>query len=59
MHLLGLPGVAEELYRSAQRLRVFVARPVDVSLRTVMELVTRPPGEMKDRLDGDVLLGVG
>jgi hypothetical protein len=56
---LGLPGVAEELYRSAQRLRVFVAQPVNLSLGTVLELVTIPPDEMKKRLDGDVLLGVG
>ena len=56
---LGLPGVADELYRSAQRLRVFVAEPVDVSPTGVMDLVTVPAEELANRLDRDAVLGVG
>lgn len=47
---LGLPAVASELYRSAQRLRVFVARPVDVSATAVLELVTLPAEEVAGRI---------
>lgn len=39
---LGLPRVAEELYRSARRLRVFVARPVRVDAARIVELVGWP-----------------
>ncbi|MEE8061015.1 MAG: HD domain-containing protein [Gemmatimonadales bacterium] len=55
---LGLPGVADELYRSAQRLRVFLGRPVDLPLRTIMELVTVPADDVSDRLDRNELVGV-
>jgi hypothetical protein len=36
---VGLPRIAHELYRSARRLRVFVARPVRQSFEKVAELV--------------------
>ena len=36
---LGLPRVAEALYQSARRLRVFVSRPVELDAGRVMELV--------------------
>jgi hypothetical protein len=35
---LGLPRIAQELYRSARRLRVFVARPVSVRMGGVARL---------------------
>jgi HD superfamily phosphohydrolase len=48
---LGLPRVADELYRSARRLRVFVARPVTAPLeRRLFELITLPPAEVDRRL---------
>jgi HD superfamily phosphohydrolase len=46
---LGLPRVAEELHRSAQRLRVFVLEPVEVPPRTIIELVTLPREEVSRR----------
>ena len=39
---LGLPRIADELYRSAQRLRVFVARPIRKKLEHVVDLVSEP-----------------
>jgi HD superfamily phosphohydrolase len=56
---LGLPRVAGELHRSAQRLRVFVMRPppAEVPARAIMELVTWPREEVRARLDsGETLL---
>jgi len=44
---LGLPRIAEELYRSAQRLRVFVARPVEDSFKHVVELVAKPTDSVR------------
>jgi HD superfamily phosphohydrolase len=49
---LGLPRVADELYRSARRLRVFVARPVGRNLRGVLDVITLPAGEIEERLAG-------
>ncbi|HET8713454.1 MAG TPA: HD domain-containing protein [Gemmatimonadales bacterium] len=43
---LGLPRVAAELHRSAQRLRVFVMAPAQVSARAVIELITMPKEEV-------------
>lgn len=37
---LGLPRVAEELYQSARRLRVFTARPARLALERVVEAVS-------------------
>jgi HD superfamily phosphohydrolase len=50
---LGLPRVADELHRSAQRLRVFVLSPVDVPSRAIVELVTWPRAEVEARLEAD------
>ncbi len=36
---LGLPRVAEALYQSARRLRVFVSRPVELEVGRVMEML--------------------
>ena len=43
---LGLPRVADELYRSARRLRVFVARPVALADHAVLSLVTRTAADL-------------
>jgi HD superfamily phosphohydrolase len=48
---LGLPRVADELYRSARRLRIFVAAPPSRSLDSVLELLTWPFAEVERRLD--------
>lgn len=54
---LGLPRVADELYRSAQRFRVFVANPVARSLNGILEVATLPAAEVARRLEaGDPLL---
>ncbi|HET9385223.1 MAG TPA: HD domain-containing protein [Gemmatimonadales bacterium] len=50
---LGLPRVAAELHRSAQRLRVFVLAPAQIPERGVIELVMRPREEVAARLDGE------
>lgn len=39
---LGLPAVAEHLYQSARRLRVFVHRPVTIPTTALLDLVTQP-----------------
>ena len=44
---LGLPRIAEELYRSAQRLRVFVARPIRKKLGHVVNLVAQSAAEVR------------
>ena len=44
---VGLPQIATELYKSARRLRVFVARPVRLRMETVVELVGRPAEEVR------------
>jgi hypothetical protein len=57
---LGLPRVADELHRSAQRLRVFVVEPAQIPVRAIVELVTWPREEVETRLDSDqALLRVG
>jgi hypothetical protein len=50
---LGLPRVAAELHRSAQRLRVFVLRPVEIRPQAIIGLVTWPREEVAARLAGD------
>lgn len=52
---LGLPRVAPELHRSAQRLRVFVlgGGPAEVPARAIVELVTWPRAEVEARLEGE------
>jgi uncharacterized protein len=49
---LGLPRVAAELHRSAQRLRVFVMRPAKIQAKGVIDLVTSPREEVAARLAG-------
>jgi HD superfamily phosphohydrolase len=48
---LGLPRVADELYRSARRLRVFVRDTPGAPLRGIPDLLACPAGEMRRRLD--------
>jgi len=48
---LGLPRVADELYRSARRLRVFVKDTSHAPLRGVPELLTCPAAELRRRLN--------
>jgi hypothetical protein len=47
---LGLPRVADELYRSARRLRIFTARPAAAGFSTVPELLRLPAGAVHERL---------
>ena len=51
---LGLPRVADELYRSARRLRVFVARTPDRPLEGLLDLLTWPAAEVARRLADEV-----
>jgi HD superfamily phosphohydrolase len=54
---LGLPRVADELYRSARRLRVFVAETPRAPLTGVPQLLTCPAAELRARVDrGEALL---
>lgn len=54
---LGLPRIATELYRSARRLRVFVARPVSRHFDAVTSLVEMTSAEIAERIErGDTLL---
>jgi HD superfamily phosphohydrolase len=53
---LGLPRVADELYRSARRLRIFVASPPGGSLERILELLTWPSDEVRRRLQEGVNL---
>jgi len=48
---LGLPRVADELYRSARRLRVFVAEPPRTPLASLPDLLTVPAADLRRRLD--------
>ena len=47
---LGLPRVADELYRSARRFRVFVAAPPSRPLETILDLLPLPAAEVSRRL---------
>src|SRR6266545_6361970 len=49
---LGLPRVAAELHRSAQRLRVFVMRPARIQAKGVIDLVTSPREQVAAWLAG-------
>ncbi len=53
---LGLPRVADELYRSARRFRVFVASMPDRPLNTILDLLAVPAAEMSRRVDDQVSL---
>jgi hypothetical protein len=45
--------VAEQLYHSAQRLRVFASRPVTLQGDAVLGVVTLPEDEVARRLEAD------
>jgi hypothetical protein len=47
---LGLPRVADELYRTARRFRVFTAQRAGKGLERVLGVVTLPANEVKKRL---------
>jgi HD superfamily phosphohydrolase len=47
---LGLPRVADELYRSARRLRIFVSSAVTRSLDPILTLLTLPADEVRRRV---------
>jgi uncharacterized protein len=47
---LGLPRVADELYRSARRLRIFVSSPPSRSLEPVVPLLTWPAEQIEARV---------
>jgi HD superfamily phosphohydrolase len=51
---LGLPRVADELYQSARRLRVFVAGAPTRSLDFVLELLTWTAGEVEHHLNREL-----
>ncbi|HUF35893.1 MAG TPA: HD domain-containing protein [Gemmatimonadales bacterium] len=53
---LGLPRVADELYRTARRLRVFVAAAPSGGLDGLLDLLTCPAPEVERRLAGEALL---
>jgi len=53
---LGLPRVADELYRSARRLRIFVASPPARPLEPVLEILTWPASEVERRLEEQTIL---
>ena len=48
---LGLPRVADELYRSARRLRFFVAHRTGPPPAELMDILTTPAAELAARLD--------
>jgi hypothetical protein len=48
---LGLPRIAQELYRSARRLRVFVARPISVRMAGVARLAEMRGPEVLEAMD--------
>ena len=50
---LGLPRVAAELHRSAQRLRVFTLQPVEIPERAMVDLVLAPRAEVEARLGSE------
>jgi HD superfamily phosphohydrolase len=53
---LGLPRVADELYRSARRLRIFVSSPPSASLDGILSLLTCPADDVRERLNEGVNL---
>ena len=53
---LGLPRVAAELYRAAQRLRVFTLRPATVPAGAVVGLLELSEDEVRQRLAADTPL---
>jgi hypothetical protein len=53
---LGLPRVADELYRSARRLRIFVGKSPSKPLDGVVELLACPAEEVEHRLEKETTL---
>ena len=53
---LGLPRVAAELYQSARRLRVFVARPVALSLSGIAALLEQGRAAVSARVKKGISL---
>ena len=54
---INLPRLSDELYRSARWLRVFVARPVEINRKSVLQLATMNPKEVQSRVaNGEPLL---
>jgi HD superfamily phosphohydrolase len=53
---LGLPRVADELYRSARRLRIFVGESPNKSLDGVIALLACPAEEVEHRLKTEITL---
>ena len=47
---INLPTLSDALYRSARWLRVFVARPVQLSERRLRALVELSPEDVRDRI---------
>jgi hypothetical protein len=45
-----LPRIARELYQSARRLRVFVAKPVARAMEDVALLIALPTEALRERL---------
>lgn len=56
---LGLPRVAAELHRAAQRLRVFVLERVEIPARAIVELVAWPRDAVAKRLADEKALLTG
>ena len=55
---INLPKLSEEFYRSARWLRVFACRRMTLDRRRVLDLVTRPAGEVRRLVaEGRPLLG--
>jgi uncharacterized protein len=53
---LGLPQVADELYRTARRLRIFVSGTPTGSMKRVLTLLTWPADEVRRCLRDEVNL---
>jgi hypothetical protein len=53
---LGLPRVADELYRSARRLRIFVSSQPSRPLDAILPLLTYPAAEVRRRLQEGINL---
>ena len=47
---VNLPALADQFYRSARWLRVFTARPIDVSQERVLKAVLRDESDVRERL---------
>jgi hypothetical protein len=54
---VGLPRIADELYQSARRLRVFIAKPVRSDFSGVADLVGQPAEKVRELLAKGSLLG--